>query len=82
VAESLLAFECETLQVIRTNPGAPSGGNVVLGTVVAIHVAEGLVDERHRVDPAGLDAVGRMGGLSYCLTRDRFELPMGRKALE
>ena len=30
VAESPLAFECETLQVIRTNPGAPAGGNLVL----------------------------------------------------
>jgi len=82
VAESPLAFECETLQVIRTNPGEPSGGNVVLGKVVAIHAADGLIDERKRVDPAKLAAVGRMGGLGYCLTRDRFELPMGIKALD
>ncbi len=82
VAESPLAFECETLQVIRTNPGEPSGGNVVLGKVVAIHAADGVIDERKRVDPAKLAAVGRMGGLGYCLTRDRFELPMGKKALD
>jgi flavin reductase (DIM6/NTAB) family NADH-FMN oxidoreductase RutF len=37
VAESPWAFECETVQVIRTNPGVPGGGNAVIGRVV--HVA-------------------------------------------
>lgn len=80
VAESPLSFECRTVQVIRTNPGVPAGGNIVIGRVVHIHAAEGLVNERHHVDPAKLDAVGRMGGLTYCRTRDRFDLPMGRPA--
>ncbi len=82
VAESLLSFECRTQRVIRLNPGAPAGGNIVLGEVVWVHAGEGLVNERHHVDPALLDAVGRMGGLAYCTTRDRFEMPMGRRALE
>jgi flavin reductase (DIM6/NTAB) family NADH-FMN oxidoreductase RutF len=82
VAESPLSFECETLQVLRTNPGAPAAGNVVLGRVVHIHAAEGLVDERYRVDPERLAAVGRMGGFDYCLTRGRFSLRPGRAALE
>jgi hypothetical protein len=46
-----------------------------------IHAADGLVNERHHVDPERLAAIGRMGGLGYCRTRDRFQMPMGRDAL-
>ena len=81
VAESPVSFECRTLQVIRTNPGAPGGGNLVLGEVVFVHVRDELVNERMHVDPEALAAIGRMGGLGYCTTRDRFELPRGRAAL-
>ncbi|RMD64979.1 MAG: flavin reductase family protein, partial [Planctomycetota bacterium] len=77
VAESPLSFECAVREIVQLNPGAPAGGNIVLGEVVWIHAAEGLVDERFRVDQQQLAAVGRMGGLGYCATRDRFELPMG-----
>lgn len=82
VAESPVAFECRTTQVIRTNPGEPGGGNVVMGEVVRVHVREGLVNERMHTDLDALDAIGRMGGKSYCTTRERFELPVGRAALE
>ena len=82
VAESPITFECRTLQVIRTNPGRPSGGNVVLGQVVWIHAEPALIDDRFRVDPDRLLAVGRMGGMDYAHTRDRFALPWGAAALE
>ena len=82
VAESPIAFECRTLQVIRTNPGAPSGGNLVLGAVELIHVDDEVIDARGRLDAARLDLVGRMAGLGYCTTRDRFDLPWGRAAIE
>jgi len=82
VAESPVAFECETTQIVRTNPGAPAGGNIVIGRVVHIHVDDDLVNDRMHVDPDTLQAIGRMGGLGYCFTRDRFDLPMGRQALE
>jgi len=78
VAESPVSLECVTRQVIRTNPGRPGGGNIVLGEVVWIHVADAVINERLHIDPSLLDAVGRMGGLSYCRTRDRFDLKMGR----
>lgn len=77
-----IAYECETVQVIRMNPGAPGGGNVVLGRVVMVHVREDLHDGAFHIDPAKLDAVGRMAGLGYSTTRERFDLPFGRKALE
>lgn len=78
VAESPVSLECVTRQVIRTNPGRPGGGNIVLGEVVRIHVADAVINERLHIDASLLDAVGRMGGLSYCRTRDRFDLKMGR----
>jgi flavin reductase (DIM6/NTAB) family NADH-FMN oxidoreductase RutF len=81
IARAPWAFECETLQVVRTNPGRPAGGNVVIGRVVRIHLADGLADARLVVDPAKLAAVGRLGGISYCFTRERYEMPPGREAL-
>lgn len=82
VAESALAYECRTVQVVRTNPGAPSGGNIVIGRVVGVWVSPIVTDGRWRIDPGRLDAVGRMGGFEYCRTRDRISLPMGKAAIE
>lgn len=82
LAESPVSFECETVQVIRTNPGEPGGGNIVIGRVVWVALRDGLVNERMHVDQAALDTIGRMGGLTYCRTRDRFDLPIGRAALD
>lgn len=82
VQEAAVSFECTTWQVIRTNPGAVAGGNIVIGKVVYIHAREGLLNQRLHTDPAQLDAVARMGGDLYCTSRDRFELPRGRAAME
>lgn len=82
VLEAPVSFECETTQVIRTNPGQRAGGNVVLGRVVHVHAHEGLINDRMHVDPAKLAAVGRLAGLSYCTTRERFDLPWGAPAME
>lgn len=80
--ESPIAFECRTIQVVRTNPGAPVGGNLVIGEVLATHVNDDeLVNERHHVDAGRLAAIGRMGGLTYCHTDNRFDIPRGTAAL-
>lgn len=78
LAESPVCFECRTRQVIRLNPGAAGGGNIVIGEVVSVFIREGVADERLRIDPDALAAIARMGGQTYCRTRDRFEMPMGR----
>jgi flavin reductase (DIM6/NTAB) family NADH-FMN oxidoreductase RutF len=72
VAESPAQMECKLLQVIYTSR-EPGGGVVVLGEVVRFHVRSNLV-ENFRVDPAGLDAVGRMAGNTWARTRERIEL--------
>jgi flavin reductase (DIM6/NTAB) family NADH-FMN oxidoreductase RutF len=80
VKESPVCFECETMQVIRTNPGKPAGGNVVLGRVLRVHVEDSLLNDRLHTDQESLDLVGRMGGLRYCFTRERFDLRPGKTA--
>jgi len=72
VAESPAQMECKLLQVIYTSR-KPAGGVIVLGEIVRFHVRADLV-ENFRVDPAGLDAVGRMAGNTWVRTRDRMEL--------
>jgi flavin reductase (DIM6/NTAB) family NADH-FMN oxidoreductase RutF len=79
--ECPITFECTTLQVIRTAPGRRGGGNVVLGQVVWIHADPSVLDERLHVHADRLQAVGRMGGIAYTRTRDRFDLPSGRAAI-
>jgi flavin reductase (DIM6/NTAB) family NADH-FMN oxidoreductase RutF len=82
VLESPVSFECRTVQVIRTNPGRSAGGNVVIGEVVHLWVRDDLINERFHIDQGKLDAVGRMGGLEYTRTRDRFRLPQGKGAFD
>jgi flavin reductase (DIM6/NTAB) family NADH-FMN oxidoreductase RutF len=72
VAESPAQMECKLLQVIYTSH-LPSGGVIVLGEILRFHVRADLMDNL-RVDPAGLDAVGRMAGNTWVRTRDRIEL--------
>jgi hypothetical protein len=52
-----------------------------MGRVVHIRVDHELASARMDIDPAKLAAVGRLGGRNYLFTRERFELPMGRAAL-
>jgi len=72
VAESPAQMECKLLQVIYVGR-EPGAGVIVLGEVVRFHVREDLIDD-FRVDPDGLDAVGRMAGNTWVRTRDRIEL--------
>lgn len=72
VAESPAQMECKLLQVIYTGH-APGSGVIVLGEVLRFHIQENLFDD-FRVDPAGLDAVGRMAGTTWVRTHDRFDL--------
>jgi flavin reductase (DIM6/NTAB) family NADH-FMN oxidoreductase RutF len=72
VAESPAQMECKVLQVIYVGR-EPGAGVIVLGEVVRFHVRKDLVED-FRVDPDGLDAVGRMAGNTWVRTRDRIEL--------
>ncbi len=72
IAESPAAFEYRQ----HTTLGIGNSREIILGEVIFAHFAANAVDPaNHHVDPAALDAIGRMGGHSYSSTRDRFDLP-------
>lgn len=73
VGESAVSFECKLYQILEFSP-APGGGALVIGEIVAIHVADSHLKDG-RLDRNSLDLVGRMGGIQYTRTRDRIELP-------
>jgi flavin reductase (DIM6/NTAB) family NADH-FMN oxidoreductase RutF len=72
VAESPVSFECKLHQILDFNP-APVGGSLVIGEIVSVHI-----DERHlkegRLDRNALDLIGRLGGMQYTRTTERFEM--------
>lgn len=73
VAESPVHFECTRMQVLNIGEG-PGGANIVIGNIVHVHIDNDVLGAKQLVDPELLDAVGRMGGLTYCRTSDRFDL--------
>jgi flavin reductase (DIM6/NTAB) family NADH-FMN oxidoreductase RutF len=72
VAESRVQMECRLVQVVTVSE-KPNGGSLVLGEVLRFHLAEEVVNNFY-VDPDKLRAIGRMAGVTYCRTTDRFEL--------
>jgi flavin reductase (DIM6/NTAB) family NADH-FMN oxidoreductase RutF len=72
VAESPISFECKLERIIDFGSEPPSG-SLVIGEIVCVHLEESVVKEG-TIDPSALDLVGRMGGLQYSRTTERFEL--------
>ncbi len=73
VGESLIQMECKLVTTIHFGEG-PGSGSTIFGEVLRFHIADELF-QNYRINPAGLDAVGRMGGPTYTRTHDRFDLP-------
>jgi flavin reductase (DIM6/NTAB) family NADH-FMN oxidoreductase RutF len=72
VAESPVSFECKLYQILDFNPG-PEGGSLVIGEIVSIYINEQHMKEG-RLDRNSLDLIGRMGGMQYTRTTQRFEM--------
>jgi flavin reductase (DIM6/NTAB) family NADH-FMN oxidoreductase RutF len=73
LAESPVNLECRLLQVISVGRG-PIAGNLVIGEVLVMHVADRVLDEAGKVDPRKLQSIARLGGDWYCRTTDLFAL--------
>jgi len=73
VAESPIRMECQVLEKLQIGIG-PGAANLIVGKIVWIDVNDQILDERGKIDPQLVDAIGRMGGRSYCRTQDRFDL--------
>ncbi|MBE9607494.1 flavin reductase family protein [Acetobacteraceae bacterium H6797] len=74
IGESPVAMECKVMTLIEQE----SGHTIVLGEVLAMHLAEEAVMdvERCYIDTPALDLIGRMhGGGWYSRTTERFDMP-------
>jgi flavin reductase (DIM6/NTAB) family NADH-FMN oxidoreductase RutF len=72
VAESPVSFECKLHQILDFNP-EPEGGSLVIGQIVSIHINQQHIKDG-RLDRNSLNLVGRMGGMQYTRTTERFEM--------
>ncbi|HEY1760068.1 MAG TPA: flavin reductase family protein [Bryobacteraceae bacterium] len=72
VRESPVNMECKLIQIVDVST-RPAGASLIIGEVVRFHFDPAIADN-FRVDPAKLQAVGRMGGNEYIRTGDRFEM--------
>lgn len=73
VSESPIHFECELIKIVPIGEG-PLAANVIFGKILLINISDEVLDERGKIDPRRLDTIGRMGGLGYCRTHERFDL--------
>ena len=72
VAESPVSFECKLNRIIDFGTEPPIG-SLVIGEIVCVHLEESVLKE-DRLDPDTLDLIGRMGGVQYSRTTERFDL--------
>lgn len=77
VKEAKAAFECAVKDVITLGEGGGGAPNLVICEVLALHVAEELLNAEGRLDTTRTDWVARMGGDWYCRAgvEARFEVP-------
>jgi len=73
VKESPVQFECELHQIVTISEG-PLGGNLVIGKVVYLRVADSIW-KHNAIRHQDLKPIGRMEGAWYAKTTDAFELP-------
>jgi flavin reductase (DIM6/NTAB) family NADH-FMN oxidoreductase RutF len=72
VAESLVSFECKLYQILDFSP-RPTSSSLVIGQVVSIHMNDANVKDG-KLDRNSLDLIGRMGGMQYTRTTQRFDM--------
>jgi len=72
VARSPVSFECKLYQILDFSP-APTSSSLVIGQVVSIYVDEAHM-KNGKLDRDSLDLIGRMGGIQYTRTTQRFEM--------
>jgi flavin reductase (DIM6/NTAB) family NADH-FMN oxidoreductase RutF len=84
VARSPIQFECVYLNTLRF-PGVPPMGtaDVVFGRVVAVHIADEVIDVNGMIDVLKIQPLARMGYFDYTFVDNKFQMviPGNSKAL-
>jgi len=73
VREAKVNIECALRQIVTTGD-QPGSSSVVFGDVLAIHVADDVLDGAGLCDPHKLHTVGRLGGQYYADVQAPYEL--------
>jgi len=47
---------------------------LIIGQILLMHIDDRILDDRGRIDPRKLRAIGRLGGSYYTHTDDPFEM--------
>jgi flavin reductase (DIM6/NTAB) family NADH-FMN oxidoreductase RutF len=72
VAASPVSFECKLYQILDFSPSSKSS-SLVIGEIVSIHMDDAKMKDG-KLDRDSLDLIGRMGGIQYTRTIQRFEM--------
>lgn len=72
VAESPVSFECRLYQILDFST-APTSSSLVIGEIVSIHMDDAFIKDG-KLDRNSLDMIGRMGGMQYTRTTQRFDM--------
>lgn len=75
IKEAAWQFECRTYKLVEVGDGAPGSSTLVVGQIVAIHLAEGIY-QGGRIDIDALAPVARVGGFGYVTPGERFDIPV------
>jgi len=72
VGESPVSFEC-VLHHILDFSSAPTSSSLVIGRIVSIHINDAYIKDG-KIDRNSLDVIGRMGGIQYTRSTQRFDM--------
>jgi flavin reductase (DIM6/NTAB) family NADH-FMN oxidoreductase RutF len=73
IQESPIHLECKLLQILQIGASTKSA-NLIIGQILLMHIADHILDDRGRIDPRKLRAIGRLGGPYYSNTDEPFEM--------
>ncbi len=76
VAESPVHFECRHHVTLRMPSNTMDAAHVVIGRVVAIHIADDVIDEKGEVDLLKIRPLARLGYMDYTTVDSLFSMPI------
>ncbi|MCB0319586.1 MAG: flavin reductase family protein [Bdellovibrionales bacterium] len=75
VKESAVQFECKLHQLVPVGDGSPGSAVIVIGEIVCAHIDKRCF-EKGRINFEMYRTVGRLGGFSYGVVGETFEIPV------